>query len=90
MQVPALVFERTRQHVQAAFGKLAGWRQRLHRGDMHLEHLQVVQATERILRLFQLAYERQRRPQPRFAGDLQAVAQLLGGNPDAMEALGVV
>ena len=52
-------------------------------GDVRLEHLQIVQPAERLLRALQrAAAARAAAGTPRFGGDLQAVAQLLGGDAD--------
>jgi hypothetical protein len=57
---------------------------------VQLEHLQIVQPAQSVLDPFQLTDERSSRPEPTFRRNLQAVAQLLGGYANPMEAVRVV
>ena len=83
VEVPALVLEPPRHHVEPAIVRTAarGW-QRLQPGHVLLEDLQIVQAAERLLRALERAEERTHRRQPRVRDQLQRVAQLLGGDAD--------
>ncbi len=88
VQVAAFILERAREDVEPAVGQRPDLRFRLHRGDMDLQHLEIVQPAQRVLRLLDRAQRSGRGLAARLERQLHRVAKLLRGNPDLVELLG--
>jgi hypothetical protein len=89
VQVPALAFEMPRDRIEIVQLDLRR-PPCLYRCDMCLQHLQVVQPSERILHAPQLPDQRLRALRPAVGGELERIAQLLHGDADAVQAIGIV
>ena len=90
MEQPALLLDPPGDCRQAGVGCAPAGRSCLRGGDLGLQHLEIVEPAQRVLRPAQSAHQTRGTGDTRVGCQLQTVAKLLGRNPYLMEMLGGV